>query len=957
MFQIGEEDFSFGDDEDFWSEALEVEAATTASNSGKSVASSVTHGGSLAAENHNQQNQTRSSATEKALLPRSKGLSTQTPGQHLAGLRNAPNGLGAATTLQVSSKGLPTTPGNQAKRKFSFKQKSPRGNPTAPSVDAAVGANKRAKYDEQRPTPFNNTHKISNDKSGPLQDLSKIVQKQPSVTTGNLQPPANQISGAPKLRQPLINSSSSTVRKDQQSDNQGINQQFLQQRTNKTLLDKTRESQTQNGPVTGRDPTLHARANQNFRLPGQQPDIATSKPATEHPFEFGDNFDEEMDLSEDYFNWDPVIEPLSTTSAVLSEPKSAFIASNHSKPCQEKRASHSVQNICHISKPISMPSPPLGSTPGYSNPSLTMQSGTSNTQVNSNQLRPISTQGGSLRSVVPPNNSSSGAPQSAQLNNSLSSTRFNSPLATQNPRPNFPQTRTQQLQGNPPRMNFQPRTPSPSFPAPRPATQYPLRTNTPMRAGTPGYTSPSPRFQGRGVTQGVTSAPQTPNIRTPNTNISTPRQFATPAQCFQNSCTNRGSTTQGDRPFTTHGAKPQSRGTPTPQTPLLTSRVAQLFQTPTTSSSGPTRTRVRKFPGPAGVLPKLAQGQKLNDIKLPSPENDPDKPSTSSNKQGELDSSQDVGETDFSHGAWQTMKTDLGLDEGDPRSMLARNNIALVLRKASLKQLTKNKVPHLCVMIKAVAFDADASVVLRDPSGEMQGTVHRRVVEEHQSELKPGSVLVLRQVGVLSPSLRNHYLNITPSNLIQIYPSEAMGLSQSSQRTPKSRSRHPSTSKEGLSAETEQNTPKRSETSETKSRRHSGGVKNGTLVEASPDDTFCKLRRFSSGSRLVEEGKHAEVNHRASSSSDLRLDEETTLSNGNHSISSRLEAESTHFSVSHGINEPKSPFAKSCTVAAADTRSTTVRECNSMSSFSNVQKSEDFTELLADIGDDFFEDF
>ena len=66
-----------------------------------------------------------------------------------------------------------------------------------------------------------------------------------------------------------------------------------------------------------------------------------------------------------------------------------------------------------------------------------------------------------------------------------------------------------------------------------------------------------------------------------------------------------------------------------------------------------------------------------------------------------------------------------------------------------MKQLTRNKVPNLCVMIRSVTHNAnDASVLLKDPSGEMQGTVHRKIVEDYQSDLKPGSVMLLRKVCV-----------------------------------------------------------------------------------------------------------------------------------------------------------------------------------------------------------------
>uniref|UniRef100_A0A2I3HJ73 Homologous recombination factor with OB-fold n=1 Tax=Nomascus leucogenys TaxID=61853 RepID=A0A2I3HJ73_NOMLE len=90
--------------------------------------------------------------------------------------------------------------------------------------------------------------------------------------------------------------------------------------------------------------------------------------------------------------------------------------------------------------------------------------------------------------------------------------------------------------------------------------------------------------------------------------------------------------------------------------------------------------------------------------------------------------------------------------------------------QAALKQLPRNKVPNMAVMIKSLTRSTmDASVVFKDPTGEMQGTVHRLLLETRQNELKAGSVLLLKQIGVFSPSLRNHYLNVTPNNLVHIY--------------------------------------------------------------------------------------------------------------------------------------------------------------------------------------------
>ncbi|XP_008974272.1 homologous recombination OB-fold protein isoform X5 [Pan paniscus] len=182
------------------------------------------------------------------------------------------------------------------------------------------------------------------------------------------------------------------------------------------------------------------------------------------------------------------------------------------------------------------------------------------------------------------------------------------------------------------------------------------------------------------------------------------------------------------------------------QTPIVTNHLVQLVtaasRTPQQPTHLSTRAKTRRFPGPAGILPHQI-----------------------------VASSQASVEEDFGRGPWLTMKSALGLDERDPSCFLCTYSIVMVLRKqAALKQLPRNKVPNMAVMIKSLTRSTmDASVVFKDPTGEMQGTVHRLLLETRQNELKPGSVLLLKQIGVFSPSLRNHYLNVTPNNLVHIY--------------------------------------------------------------------------------------------------------------------------------------------------------------------------------------------
>ncbi|PVD24644.1 hypothetical protein C0Q70_15128 [Pomacea canaliculata] len=58
------------------------------------------------------------------------------------------------------------------------------------------------------------------------------------------------------------------------------------------------------------------------------------------------------------------------------------------------------------------------------------------------------------------------------------------------------------------------------------------------------------------------------------------------------------------------------------------------------------------------------------------------------------------------------------------------------------------------------------------PGSQMQGTLHRDVLRDFGAELQAGAAIVLRQVSVISPSSRTHYLNITSANIVAIYPSQ-----------------------------------------------------------------------------------------------------------------------------------------------------------------------------------------
>ncbi|XP_034047129.1 homologous recombination OB-fold protein [Thalassophryne amazonica] len=213
--------------------------------------------------------------------------------------------------------------------------------------------------------------------------------------------------------------------------------------------------------------------------------------------------------------------------------------------------------------------------------------------------------------------------------------------------------------------------------------------------------------------------------------------------------------------------------------PVLTNRLVQLVSASTKlprkrPCSDCDQPRTRRFPGPAGLLPQQPQGQSLDDIIVSVPQTPAHGAVARLPSQGPSSQSE---EYEFSGGAWAAMKAEMGLDERNPSCFLYSYSVVMVLRKAALKQLSKNKVPNMAVVLKSIVHThTDAKAVFKDPTGEIQGTVHRRLLEDRLEDLKVGAVLLLKQVGVFSPSHRNHYLNVTTNNLLKIYAPDGVRL-------------------------------------------------------------------------------------------------------------------------------------------------------------------------------------
>ncbi|XP_063436043.1 homeobox-like protein HDP1 isoform X2 [Mytilus trossulus] len=182
---------------------------------------------------------------------------------------------------------------------------------------------------------------------------------------------------------------------------------------------------------------------------------------------------------------------------------------------------------------------------------------------------------------------------------------------------------------------------------------------------------------------------------------------------------------------------------------------------------------MRKFPGPAGLLPRISPGS-IKDNQQLQKQTVSTSPEILNQQDESVILSSQSGEEVFNEVAWQTLLNDLG---EDGRKQMVKFSIATSFQKARKKLLPKGKVPLVIAVIEGVDWQgSDASICLKDKSGKIHGTVHQSLMKEHQCDLQPGNVVVLRQVSMISPTTRNHYLNVTPANVVVIYSNTSNGL-------------------------------------------------------------------------------------------------------------------------------------------------------------------------------------
>ena len=199
---------------------------------------------------------------------------------------------------------------------------------------------------------------------------------------------------------------------------------------------------------------------------------------------------------------------------------------------------------------------------------------------------------------------------------------------------------------------------------------------------------------------------------------------------------------------------------------------------------------IPRIPGPAGLFdlpadeqsPSLGEGQReseLDDEHAPQPKSAIRLITSRSRRSGDELRGPDNDPNfykDFTSGAWLSMLLAADLPPFAPASAsageqaqrersLLRHNIRAISHPAY-----PSRVPSLIAMVSLCRFqDRDNYVHLKDPTGAIEASVHRHVLDQHPNQIVPGAVLVLRKTVLYSLNTTSRYLIIRAENIVRVF--------------------------------------------------------------------------------------------------------------------------------------------------------------------------------------------
>ncbi|XP_033301321.1 uncharacterized protein LOC117206258 [Bombus bifarius] len=181
-------------------------------------------------------------------------------------------------------------------------------------------------------------------------------------------------------------------------------------------------------------------------------------------------------------------------------------------------------------------------------------------------------------------------------------------------------------------------------------------------------------------------------------------------------------------------------------------------------------TLIRKFPGPAGLLPDdidtniscISYFNSLEESEMTTKETD------SSNLSEYC--SQNTKNL-FTEGPWQLMLGDL------PDNFLKGHDIVTTKQIANMNGFNSTKVEFLAGIIEHIDYSHDnPPIVLKDFTDKIHGIVHKDIPLKYPDLLEPNVVVLLHDVGLLRTSgtfvLNKYQILISPSSLLAIYTSK-----------------------------------------------------------------------------------------------------------------------------------------------------------------------------------------
>ncbi|KAJ3087844.1 hypothetical protein HK102_010167 [Quaeritorhiza haematococci] len=193
------------------------------------------------------------------------------------------------------------------------------------------------------------------------------------------------------------------------------------------------------------------------------------------------------------------------------------------------------------------------------------------------------------------------------------------------------------------------------------------------------------------------------------------------------------------------------------------------------------------LPGPAGCLPPLHDHTRAVSMKRPAP-------MESSSTGGSLSRSSSSSSSSLSPN--KRPRTSSSLSSSAKRSAEAKfgkpwermlqtlpdYNETTRIASIALAKL-EEKVERLVVLVKDLKqSDVDASLTLKDPTGEIRAIMHQKVFDDFPDSIVMGAVLELKEVSMFRPTPRSLYLNVTSSNIMSIFPANGGPIIQSKEK-------------------------------------------------------------------------------------------------------------------------------------------------------------------------------